>query len=143
VVCTTHFLEMFSLELLKDGVDGTTVLRMAVHLPNVFDEGMENDDNAVPLFKLERGVAVTSAGLVCAKLAGVSKSVRDRARSILFAMRNVNRLAPVSGEQNSNCFQQSDTKAALRAFATIEEWLDSSTSTSELACFIYNQLQLM
>jgi len=49
VICTTHFLEIFSLKLLSDGVDNVKVLHMAVHIPDSDDD---DDDDAVPLFKL-------------------------------------------------------------------------------------------
>ena len=61
VVCTTHFLEIFSRNLLVDGQNGIKTLRMAVHVPR------DEKEIAEPLFRLEEGVADSSAGIICAK----------------------------------------------------------------------------
>jgi DNA mismatch repair protein MSH5 len=128
VVCTTHFLEIFSLNLLNDGHGGMSVLRMGVHVP---DNNDENDDgDAVPLFKLEKGVATTSAGLVCAKMAGLSNKVLDRSKTILAAMKNENQLQPIAGEQNANSFEQARARVAIRAFMSVDDW--NSASDDEL-----------
>ena len=55
MICTTHFLEIFSLKLLSDGVDNVKVLHMAVHIPDSDDD---DDDDAVPLFKLVRVIRI-------------------------------------------------------------------------------------
>lgn len=52
-------------------------------------------DNAVPLFRLERGVANSSAGVVCAKMAGVKQAVIDRAYEIVKATKERRRVQPL------------------------------------------------
>ena len=89
VVCTTHFLEMFSMGLLRDGENGIRALRMAIRVPETTEE------EAVPLFKLELGVANSSAGLICAKMAGVKQGVIDRAHEIVEATRTGVRVQPL------------------------------------------------
>lgn len=117
VICTTHFLEIFSLGLLKDGDEGVRVLQMAVHVPD-----SDDNDDAVPLFKLEHGLAKSSAGLVCAKLAGVHVDVLSRANEILGALKNGNQVKPKSSNLNSNSVFQPASKAAIRHFLSIESW---------------------
>ena len=102
---TTHFLELFSLKLLTDGVHGIRAWQMRVQIPGHPFKNDNNDhndddyddprsgggggntaasnDDAVPLFQLQPGVASSSAGLACAKLAGVKPSVLVRAREIV------------------------------------------------------------
>lgn len=123
VVCTTHFLEIFSLGLLKDGEDGIKVLQMAVHVPD------SDDDNAIPLFKLEKGLAKSSAGLVCAKMAGVHDDVVNRANEILGALKNGNQVKPIPSNLNSNSVFQPAAKAALRQFLSIDSWKDEPMSS--------------
>ena len=140
VICTTHFLEVFSLKLLTDGVDSVKVLQMAVHIPdpngmvpvngdgdyddNVKDDNV-GDEDAVPLFKLEEGLAKSSAGLVCAKMAGVLDDVTARAREILGALKNNNQVKPIPANMNSNSVFQPSAKAALRFFLGVKSWKDA------------------
>ena len=64
------------MNLLVDGEKGVKALQMAVHIP------AHSEEDAVPLFVLEEGVASSSAGLVCAKIAGVKEAVTTRASEI-------------------------------------------------------------
>ncbi len=134
VICTTHFLEILSLGLLSDGIDSVKVLQMAVHIPesNVTkcddddndDSEENNDEDAVPLFKLEEGLAKSSAGLVCAKMAGVLDDVTARAREILGALKGNHQVKPIPANLNSNSVFQPSAKVALRFFLTVESWKD-------------------
>lgn len=128
MICTTHFLEIFSLKLLIDGTDSVKVLHMAVHIPD------SDDDDAVPLFKLEDGVAASSAGVICAKMAGVHEDVTSRAREILGALKNDHQVKPIPANLNSNSVFQPAAKTALRLFLGNDSWKD--VSREEL-----NQLQ--
>ena len=89
VLCTTHFLEIFTMGLVQDGVNGIKALRMAVQVPDASNE------TAVPLFTLQEGVASSSAGLVCAKMAGVKEAVIERADEIVKAMRDHRKVQPL------------------------------------------------
>jgi DNA mismatch repair protein MSH5 len=120
VICTTHFLEIFSLGLLVDGHAGVKVLQMAVHIPD------SDDDDAVPLFNLQEGVAKSSAGLVCAKMAGVHSDVIGRAREILGALKEGHSVKPIPAKHNSNSAFQPPAKAALRHFLGVDSWADES-----------------
>ena len=75
--------------LLQDGENGIRALRMAIRVPQTTEE------EAVPLFKLELGVANSSAGLICAKMAGVKQGVIDRAHEIVDATRSGDRVQPL------------------------------------------------
>jgi DNA mismatch repair protein MSH5 len=87
-VCTTHFIEIFSTGCIKDGHDGIKALQMAVKIP------AHKEDNAVPLFKLEDGIANSSAGILCARMAGVERSVLNRASAIVAASKNQRQVTP-------------------------------------------------
>ena len=89
VVCTTHFLEIFSMNLVRDGVDGIRALRMAVQIPKTLEE------NARPLFRLQDGVSSSSAGLTCAKMAGVKEAVIGRAHEIILAVKDGRKVQPL------------------------------------------------
>jgi DNA mismatch repair protein MSH5 len=89
VVCTTHFIETFSLDMLHDGQDGIKALQMAVKVPE------NQSDVAIPLFKLEDGVADSSAGLVCARMAGLRPSIVDRAGEIIQLLRDGEPIRPL------------------------------------------------
>jgi len=93
VVCTTHFLELFSLELLVDGRGGVKCFKMGVHVPE------SEDEDIVPLFKLEPGFASSSDGLACAKMAGLDAGVLKRGYEILQVIKGEGELKKVSGDE--------------------------------------------
>lgn len=114
-------MEVFSLGLLKDNVDGIRVLRMAVHVPE------SNEDNPVPLFKLELGIAKTSAGLVCAKMAGVPAKVISRSKEILTAVKGDTPVQPISDSSNENLATSQETsRDALRFFLGVNSWANAA-----------------
>jgi len=82
--------------LLADGEGGIKALRMAVRIPETTEQ------LAVPLFKLEAGVASSSAGLVCAKMAGVKKAVIERANEIVQAVKERHQVQPLAEILRSN-----------------------------------------
>jgi DNA mismatch repair protein MSH5 len=120
VVCTTHFLEIFSLRLLEDGHGGVQALQMMVHLPE------SDEEDAIPLFQLLDGVSKSSAGLVCAKMAGVTTSVVKRAHEIIGSMKNGEMVRAVPSHLNSNSVFQPNTRSALRKFLEVRSWKDLS-----------------
>jgi DNA mismatch repair protein MSH5 len=75
--------------LLQDCENGIIALRMAIRVPDTAEELAE------PLFRLELGVANSSAGLICAKMAGVKQAVIDRAHEIVNATREGSRVQPL------------------------------------------------
>lgn len=77
VLLTTHFLEIFSCGLAEDGHEGVKALQMAVQIPE------SSQDVPVPLFRLQDGVAQSSAAIACASMAGVKTSILHRAQEIL------------------------------------------------------------
>lgn len=94
---------------------------MAVHIPD------SNEDDAVPLFKLGEGVANSSAGLVCAKMAGVHSDVIYRAHEILGALKNGQPVRPIPANINSKFENiQSSAKHALRLFLKVKHWANAS-----------------
>lgn len=124
VVCTTHFLEMFSRKLLVDGENGIKALRMAVHVPRTETEVAE------PLFRLEQGVADSSAGIVCAKMAGLQPAVVERANEIVCALKEGNQLLPVPALIFSPAVSD-----VLGAFLSRPSW-ENATDVE-----VYNMLQ--
>ena len=126
VVCTTHFLEMFSLGLIKDGESGIKAVRMSVHIPE------SDEDDAVPLFKLEDGVASSSAGIVCAKMAGLNKKVLDRCKEITECLRDGKKIRPLPHSANANSPFQASVKSAIRLFLAVDSWIDASDEDLDL-----------
>ncbi len=125
VICATHFLELFSFFLFQDGQDGVKALQMSVHIPE------NRDDDALPLFKLKPGVANSSAGLVCAKMAAVNKSVIERANEILNSLKQSAPLMPVPHSLGaSNPFKESNKKA-LDFFLSIDSWKNATDDELE------------
>ena len=126
VVCTTHFLEMFSLGLLKDGKDGIKAVQMSIHVPE------SDEDDAVPLFKLEDGVASSSAGLVCARMAGLNKKVVDRAAGIITALKEGKQVRPLPESVNANSPFQPNVRSAIRLFLAVDSWQDATDEDIDL-----------
>lgn len=116
VVCTTHFLEMFSLKQLEDGEGGIKASQMTVRLPEA------NDDRASPLFKLRDGVASSSAGLVCAQAAGVNPIIVARAKEINQALREGRRVKPLESALPPKIVLTDEEKAMLRCFYSVADW---------------------
>jgi DNA mismatch repair protein MSH5 len=128
VVCTTHFLEIFSLGLVHDGMDGIKARQMAVHLP------ASSKDDAAPLFKLQEGVASSSAGLVCAEKAGVNPRVIARAKEINRAMREGHHVKALAEALPPAPVLTPAEKDMLRYFFEVESW--ETGSDEELRTFI-------
>lgn len=105
--------------LLTDGQDGIRALRMAVQVPN------SEDEQAIPLFQLESGVASSSAGLVCAKMAGVKQAVVDRATEIVEATRQRRKVQPLSEILRDTLSISPHTKENIPEFITTN-WADAS-----------------
>jgi DNA mismatch repair protein MSH5 len=120
VVCTTHFLEIFSLNLLEDGKDGIKAKQMTVRLPE------SDDDGAAPLFKLRDGVASSSAGLICARAAGMNAQILNRAKEINLALREGRKVKPLKEALPPVPVLGSAEKAMLRCFFAVEKWETAS-----------------
>jgi DNA mismatch repair protein MSH5 len=118
-ICTTHFLEIFSMGLLQDGENGIKALRMAVQVPKTTEE------IAAPLFKLEEGVASSSAGLVCARMAGVKNAVIERATEIVQAVKDRRQVKPLPEILRSSLGLSPLAKDALGQFISTE-WNNAS-----------------
>lgn len=128
-MCTTHLLELFSLGILKQDRGGINLFKMGVHIPEDKDE---DAGNAVPLFKLEKGVASSSDGLVCAKMAGLRPDVLGRSEELLDAIKagkSVSRLDSVS-----HTVQDEGTISLLTEFLENEAW--ASASEEDIHSFI-------
>lgn len=108
------------MNILKDKEEGIRAQRMTVLLPDERDE-----DNVVPLFKLEDGIATSSAGLACAKHAGIEKVVIERARSIIEAMRKNEPIEPLPELTGEPSFSNNEVELLLH-FASVEDWETAS-----------------
>jgi DNA mismatch repair protein MSH5 len=99
---------------------GFKALQMQVHIPETSDE------SATPLFQLKDGVALSSAGLVCASMAGVRPAIITRAREILSAIQEGRHVQPLSeilyGE---NALLSSAAKDAVGQFIKTK-WKEAS-----------------
>lgn len=126
IVCTTHFLEMFSLSLLRSGQEGIKAVQMSIHVPE------SNEDDAIPLFKLEDGVASSSAGLICARMAGLNKQVVDRASEIVLALKGRKHIRPLPESMNANSPFQPNVKSAIRLFLAVDSWATATDDDLDL-----------
>jgi DNA mismatch repair protein MSH5 len=125
VICTTHFLEIFSMGLVVDGEMGVKALRMAVHIPG------KSGEDAVPLFVLEEGVASSSAGLVCAKIAGVKDAVIARASEIVQAVKERRKIQPLTEILRGHLDLSTVAKEVLKEFIETN-WQDASKESINL-----------
>jgi len=107
------------MSLVVDGSDGFKALQMEVQVPE------RTQDVAVPLFKLEEGIASSSAGLVCAKMSGVKKSVIDRANEIVTAMKRGEKVQPLTEILNSELGFSDHTKNVVSSFIRTN-WKEAS-----------------
>ena len=115
--------------LLTDGEDGSRALSMSIHVPE------RVDDHAVPLFKLELGVANSSAGVVCAKMAGVKQAVIDRAYEIVEATKERRRVQPLMEIWRRHLTVSSGAKQLLGNFL----WGDlNAASDEDIGVFLSN-----
>ena len=115
-VCTTHFLELFTMNVIQDGRDGIRARRMTIHLPN------NDQDGAMSLFQLEDGVASSSAGLVCAKHAGVSNAVIDRAKEIIKTLRARKMIQPIPEATNQVPILSEAEREILARLVNVNSW---------------------
>ena len=115
-VCTTHFLELFTMNVIKDCRDGIRARRTTIHLPS------GEQDGAVSLFKLEDGVASSSAGLVCAKNAGVSHEVTGRAKEIIETVRAGKTIRPLPEAAKTIPTVSKAEEDILKLFTSIDSW---------------------
>jgi DNA mismatch repair protein MSH5 len=121
VICTSHFLELFSMGLIVDGVDGIKALRMAVQIPETAE------DTAQPLFTLQEGVASSSAGIACARMSGVKEAVIERAHEVVEAVKKRSKVRPLMEILREELHLTSSARAALVEFFETD-WKASSDS---------------
>jgi len=100
---------------------------MAVQVPETSEE------IAAPLFTLQEGVASSSAGLVCAAMAGVKEAVIERAGEIVIAMKNRRKVQPLVEILRGNLDLSALAKEILDEFMTTE-W--STASDAEIDQFL-------
>jgi DNA mismatch repair ATPase MutS len=106
------------MELVKDGENGVKALNMTMNMS-------QRDNETTPLFALEDGVACSSAGIECARKAGVKESVLTRAREIIVALRDKTHIKPVP-EISSNTIGLSDTDIEVVHKLVSIQWADAS-----------------
>jgi DNA mismatch repair protein MSH5 len=123
VICTTHFLEIFSLNLVRDGVAAMKAFQMQVQIPRT------NEGIAKPLFKIQPGVAKSSAGLVCAEKAGVDKQIIGRAKELLGALQSGTQIGPVEEICNPPLDISTEAREALTMFLSVDNWNEASSET--------------
>jgi len=119
-VCTTHFLELFSMNVIEDRSHGIRARQMAILVPQ------GNHETASPSFKLVDGVASSSAGLICAKKAGVPPAIIDRAKEIIHAVRTRKTIHPVTDARPAHVKPNPSEVHVLRNFLSVENWTTAS-----------------
>ena len=93
---------------------------MRIHAPE------SDEDDAIPLFKLEDGVADSSAGLVCARMAGLNKKVVNRAAAIITALKDGTQVQPIPESMNVNSPFQPNVRSAIRLFLAVDSWASAT-----------------
>eukprot|EP00980_Cylindrotheca_fusiformis_P011960 scaffold2830_cov131-Cylindrotheca_fusiformis.AAC.81 len=119
-VCTTHFLEIFSMNVIQDKTSGFKARRMAIQLPN------DDEDDATPLFRLEDGVASSSAGLICAKRAGLNHKIVNRAKGIIRSMRERREILPLPAAMPPEFSLSPEEREMLQHFLSVPSWVDAN-----------------
>jgi DNA mismatch repair protein MSH5 len=120
VVCTTHFLELFSMDVIHDRHDGIRARQMALHIPQ------GNDDRATPLFKLIDGVASSSAGLICAQNAGLHPAIIDRAKEIIQTIRERKTIEPQKDALPRDSVPSQSEVPMLQTFLSVPDWANAT-----------------
>ena len=87
----------------------------------------------MPLFKLETGVATSSAGLVCAEMAGVKQAVVERAREIVNATQARRRVEPLYEILRDALLLTDDDKENIKTLLAMD-W--PNASDDEIAQFL-------
>lgn len=123
-ICTTHFLEIFSMNLLKDGESGIKAHQMAVQIQ---DTGSQS---AFPLFRLKEGVASSSAGLLCAEMAGLKQSILQRAAEILEATKAQRQVSPLTEILRDNLNLKENQRHAISKFL-LTDWSSATVDDVE------------
>lgn len=121
-VCTTHFMELFSMNVIQDQSDGVKARQMEIHLPQ------ENETEAAPLFKLIDGVASSSAGLICAKKAGLHPYITERAKAIVQNIREQKGIDPVKDALLQEFEPNENQILVLQKFLLVKDWADATDS---------------
>jgi DNA mismatch repair protein MSH5 len=111
--------------LIVDGEMGEKALQMAVHIPG------QSGEDAVPLFVLEEGVASSSAGLVCAKIAGVKDAVIARASEIVQAVKERRKIQPLTEILRGHLDLSTVATEVLKEFIETN-WKDASKESINL-----------
>ena len=99
---------------------------MGIHIPE------DKDQDAVPLFKLEKGVASSSDGLICAKMAGLRPDVLRRSEELLNAIKAGKSVSPL--DSASDIVEDGKAVRVLTEFLEKEDW--ATASEQEIDSFI-------
>ena len=136
-----HFTEILQCKEVLDvaGFTCITTLCMEVHesprrqCEDPFgdpSDGEEAQEDAVPLYRLRVGVAASSEGLQCAKMAGVSQAVLARAAAVKRAIEKRERL-PAAIMKTGAPLQQRRSRSLLLGFMSQEQWAQAQEDEVE------------
>lgn len=100
--------------ILDENAAGVKAMQMAIQIPQSID------DTPIPLFQLEAGVASSSAGILCAKMAGVKPSVIERSEEIVQAMRGRRQVQPLAEILRRNLDFSRATRETLHQFMSYD-----------------------
>eukprot|EP00605_Chrysophyceae_sp_TOSAG23-4_P002424 GSChrysophyteH1.ASY1.ANO1.2683.1 assembled CDS len=103
---------------------------MSVHLPET--RGTDDDEEAVPLFKLELGVSQNSYGLQCAKQAGVSEDLVNRAYVVRASLERGEMIRPMNMAPNQRpVLDKAAHQRLLKRFLSVHDWNDEEEAPVE------------
>jgi DNA mismatch repair protein MSH5 len=124
---STHFQELFRFSLLFPKEHNCNdynieVMQMTMQPQNQNDNQLNRLTDSVPIFKMKKGVARSSHGIACAKMAGVCDEVISRAMDVLQVVyEGGEQIPPLEGV--TNCLERSRTHIdILRLYYSISDW---------------------
>ena len=113
---------MFSEGLLIDGQNGINAIQMLVRVPD------DQEDVNTALFRLERGVASSSFGIDCARLAGLDEKIVARAKEVLACLEERKPIEPCLDILREEAERRVPlaVKQALGYFFSVPDWTKAS-----------------
>ena len=77
-------------------------------------------------------MASSSAGLICARMAGLNQRVVDRASEIILALKEGKQVRPLPESMNAFSPFQSNVKSAIRLFLAVDSWANATDEDLDL-----------
>ena len=104
--------------------------RMSTHCSLQEGDVSDKETGAVPLYRLEVGIAPTAMGIACAADAGVPDAIVERARLVRQCIQNSTPISPLPmAHDKTQIFKIAKNALILRSFLQIQDWMDESQAS--------------